>query len=260
MSRYDGRTTTFSPEGRLFQVEYAIKAIENAGACIGILAQDGVVIAAEKRDLSKLLEKPKTSEKLYKIDDHIMCAVAGLTSDANVLIGYLRRVAQNHYSQYQEPQPLESMIRTMCDLKQGYTQFGGQRPFGVSFLYAGWDRHHGFQLYQSDPSGNYGGWHACAIGSNQVNATNILRNDYKEEMTIEESVRLALRVLHKTMDTATPSAERVEFSVLKKAKKGEGIEQEVLPEEQIQTYLDNIIKEEQEKAAAEKEKQKKQGL
>mmetsp|Transcript_14974 Transcript_14974/g.18526 ORF Transcript_14974/g.18526 Transcript_14974/m.18526 type:complete len:259 (+) Transcript_14974:224-1000(+) len=255
-SRYDSRTTTFSPEGRLYQVEYAIRAIDNAGACIGILAKDGVVIAAEKRDLSKLLAKTKTSEKLYKIDDHIVCAVAGLTSDANVLLGYLRRVAQNYKFQYQEPQPLESMIRTLCDLKQGYTQFGGQRPFGVSFLYAGWDRHHGFQLYQSDPSGNYSGWKACAIGSNNQNATTILRNDYNEEMSTEEAVQLAIKVLHKTMDTANPSAEKIEFSILRKEEGSNKLHQDILEEDQVQKYLDVIVEEEKQKAEAEKAKQK----
>mmetsp|Transcript_11595 Transcript_11595/g.13322 ORF Transcript_11595/g.13322 Transcript_11595/m.13322 type:complete len:259 (+) Transcript_11595:271-1047(+) len=255
-SRYDSRTTTFSPEGRLYQVEYAIRAIDNAGSCIGILAKDGVIIAAEKRDMSKLLAKTKTSEKLYKIDDHIVCAVAGLTSDANVLLGYLRRTAQNHKFAYQEPQPLEQMIRSLCDLKQGYTQFGGQRPFGVSFLYAGWDRHHGFQLYQSDPSGNYSGWRACAIGSNNQNATTILRKEYAEDMSIDDAVQLAVKVLHKTMDTATPSAEKIEFTILKKVEGSDKLVQEILKENEVQKHLDVIIEEEKAKAEAEKAKNK----
>ena len=148
MSRYDSRTTTFSPEGRLFQVEYAIQAIENAGSAVGILAKDGVVIAAEKKITSKLLSKPKTSEKLYMIDSHIAVAVAGLTADANVLVTYLRQVAAQYKLTYQEPQPMEELVRRVCDMKQGYTQYGGMRPFGVSFLFAGFDRHHGFQLYR----------------------------------------------------------------------------------------------------------------
>lgn len=215
-SRYDSRTTTFSPEGRLYQVEYAIQAIDNAGAAVGILAQDGVVIAAEKKATSKLLATSKNSEKLYMIDEHIACAVAGLTADANVLINYMRQVAQHYRLTFQESQPLEQLIHRVCDLKQGYTQYGGQRPFGVSFLYAGWDEHHGFQLYQSDPSGNFGGWKATAIGANNQAATSLLKSEFKGDLSMDAALELAVKVLSKTMDTTTPSAEKMEFSVLRK--------------------------------------------
>ncbi len=93
-------------------------------------------------------------------------AVAGITSDANNLINYARLSAQRYQFEYQEPIPAEQLVQRICDLKQGYTQYGGMRPFGVSFIYAGWDRYFGFQLYQSDPSGNYGGWKATSIGAN----------------------------------------------------------------------------------------------
>ena len=215
-SRYDSRTTTFSPEGRLFQVEYAMQAIDHAGAAVGILANDAVIIAAERRINSKLLAPPKSSEKLYVIDDHVACAVAGLTADANVLVKYLRQVAQNYKLTYQEPMPLEQLIQRVCDMKQGYTQFGGQRPFGVSFLYAGWDAHRGFQLYHSDPSGNYGVWKAQAIGANNQAATSLLKTDFKEGSSVEDTLKLAVKVLSKTMDTTTPSAEKMELSILTK--------------------------------------------
>jgi 20S proteasome subunit alpha 3 len=92
--RYDSRTTIFSPEGRLYQVEYAMEAISNAGAAIGVLAKDGVVLAAEKRVISKLLATSKSTEKMYKIDDHVACAVAGIMADANILINTARLQAQ----------------------------------------------------------------------------------------------------------------------------------------------------------------------
>uniref|UniRef100_A0A7S2RIX5 Proteasome subunit alpha type n=1 Tax=Mucochytrium quahogii TaxID=96639 RepID=A0A7S2RIX5_9STRA len=253
-SRYDSRTTVFSPEGRLFQVEYAMMAIDNAGACVGILAKDGVVIAAEKKATSKLLAKPKSSEKLYMIDDHIACAVAGLTSDANVLIDYMRRVAQNYRLQYQESQPIEQLIQRVCDLKQGYTQFGGQRPFGVSFLYAGWDRHFGFQLYESNPSGNYGGWKATAIGANNQAASSLLKKEYKDECSIEDALELAVKVLNKTMDTVTPTPEKMEFSVLKIDPSTGKLIQKVMQNAQVQVLLDKVQAEE--KAEKEKEEAK----
>ena len=111
--------------GRLYQVEYAMEAISKAWAAIGILATDGVVLAAEKRVSSKLLEPGLKSEKMYKIDDHIACGVAGITADANILINYARLCAQRYTYQYQEPQPIEQLVQGVCDLKQGYTQYGG---------------------------------------------------------------------------------------------------------------------------------------
>eukprot|EP00475_Leptophrys_vorax_P009182 TRINITY_DN1605_c0_g1_i3.p1 TRINITY_DN1605_c0_g1~~TRINITY_DN1605_c0_g1_i3.p1 ORF type:complete len:219 (-),score=64.89 TRINITY_DN1605_c0_g1_i3:48-704(-) len=210
MSRmYDSRTTIFSPEGRLYQVEYAMEAISQAGSAVGILANDGVVLAAEKRILSKLLDVRKGTEKTYVIDDHVAVAVAGISSDANILITRTRQFAQQYRLKYQEPIPIEQLLQMICDVKQSYTQFGGLRPFGVSFLFAGWDEHYGFQLYQSDPSGNYGGWKASAIGANNQAAQSILKSDYKiGETTLEDALLLAVKVLGKTMDTSTPTPDK----------------------------------------------------
>lgn len=96
----------------------------------------------------------------------MVCSVAGITSDANVLTNELRVIAQRFQLNYGEPMPCEQLVSYLCDIKQAYTQYGGKRPFGVSILYMGWDKHYGYQLYQSDPSGNYGGWKATCIGNN----------------------------------------------------------------------------------------------
>lgn len=206
---YDSRTTIFSPEGRLYQVEYAMEAISQAGSAVAILANDGVVLAAEKRITSKLLDIRKSTEKTYVIDDHVACAVAGISSDANILINFTRQSAQKYRLRYQEPIPIEQLLQAVCDLKQSYTQFGGLRPFGVSFLFAGWDEHYGFQLYQSDPSGNFGGWKATAIGANYQAAQSILKSDYKiGETTLQEALLLAVKVLGKTMDTTSPTPDK----------------------------------------------------
>lgn len=214
--RYDSRTTIFSPEGRLYQVEYAMEAISNAGATMGMLATDGVVLVAEKKITSKLLDTHAVGvrrEKMYKLDDHIACAVAGITADANILINTCRLLAQRYYFAYQEPMPVEQLVQAVCDTKQGYTQFGGQRPFGVSLLYAGWDEHYGFQLYQSDPSGNYGGWKAAAIGAGHAAANNLLKTEYKEDITLSEALPLLIKVLSKAMDTSL-ATDKLEVSVL----------------------------------------------
>jgi len=212
--RYDSRTTIFSPEGRLYQVEYAMEAITHAGAAVGILATDGIVLAAEKKVTSKLLEPGTKSEKMFRIDRHLASAVAGITADANILINYARLSAQRYTFQYQEPIPTEQLIQTLCDMKQGYTQYGGLRPFGVAFLLAGWDEHFGFQLYHSDPSGNYGGWKATAIGANNQQAQSILKQDYNDTLTIPDALKLAVKILSKTMDSTTLSSEKLEFSTL----------------------------------------------
>ncbi|CAN0360549.1 unnamed protein product, partial [Ectocarpus sp. 13 AM-2016] len=98
-----------------------------------------------------------------------------------------------------------------------YTQFGGLRPFGVSFLFTGWDEHHGFQLYHSDPSGNYGGWKATAIGANNQARRGylaLLKTDYVEESSVADCLKLAVKVLNKTMDSTTPSPEKMEFTTI----------------------------------------------
>ncbi|KAI8020332.1 Proteasome subunit alpha type-4 [Camellia lanceoleosa] len=169
--RYDSRTTIFSPEGRLYQVEYAMEAIGNAGTAIGILSKDGVVLVGEKKVTSKLLQTSTSTEKMYKIDDHVACAVAGIMSDANILINTARVQAQRYTYAYQEPMPVEQLVQSLCDTKQGYTQFGGLHHLVYRFV-LGWDKNYGFQLYMSDPSGNYGGWKAAAIGANNQAAQN----------------------------------------------------------------------------------------
>ncbi|CAG0897589.1 unnamed protein product [Cyprideis torosa] len=213
--RYDTRTTIFSPEGRLYQVEYAMEAIGHCGTCLGILADDGIVLTAEKRNTNKLLDETTSSEKIYKLSEDMACSVAGITSDANVLTNELRMISQRHELQYGEPMPCEQLVAWLCDIKQAFTQFGGKRPFGVSLLYMGWDKHYGFQLYQSDPSGNYGGWKATCIGGNAAAAISILKQDYKEEgMSLKDALQLSIKVMAKTLDVTKLSPDKLDMSTL----------------------------------------------
>lgn len=218
--RYDSRTTIFSPEGRLYQVEYALEAISHAGTALGILASDGIVLAAERKVTSKLLEQDTSAEKLYTLNDNMICAVAGMTADANILINYARQSAQNYLQTYNEDIPCEQLVRRLCDLKQGYTQHGGLRPFGVSFVYAGYDEQRQFQLYQSNPSGNYGGWKATSVGANNASAQSLLKQDYKEDCSLQEACAVAVKVLSKTMDSTTLSSEKIEFATIGKNAEG----------------------------------------
>uniref|UniRef100_A0A7N2L968 Proteasome subunit alpha type n=1 Tax=Quercus lobata TaxID=97700 RepID=A0A7N2L968_QUELO len=179
MSRtYDSRKTIFSPEGRLSQVEYAMEAIGNAGTAIGISSKDGVVLIGEKVT-SKLLQTSTSTEKMYKIDDHVSCAVAGIMSDANILINTARVQAQR-YTLLTKNQCLLSSLSNLS-------------------------------LYMSDPSGNNGGWKAAAIGANNQAAQSMLKQDYKDEITREEA-ELALKVLSKTMDSTSLTSDKLELA------------------------------------------------
>ncbi|NXD32738.1 PSA3 protein, partial [Spelaeornis formosus] len=213
--RYDSRTTIFSPEGRLYQVEYALESISHAGTVYPPPHRAGIVLAAEKKVTSKLLEKDKgSSEKLFLVNGNVITGVAGYNADANSLVSYARNAAQTHLAAYDEDMPVEQLVQKLCDLKQGYTQFGGLRPFGVSFLFAGHDPHHAFQLYASDPSGNYSGWKATCIGANNSTAQSLLRQDFRDDIGLDEAIGLALKVLSKTMDSTSLDSEKLELATL----------------------------------------------
>jgi len=249
--RYDTRTTIFSPEGRLFQVEYAMEAIGHAGTCLGILGKDGVLLAAERRNTNKLLDDV-FSDKIYKLDENTACSVAGITSDANVLTQQLRLTAQRYLLNYQEPMPVEQLISSLCDLKQRYTQVGGYRPFGVSLLYMGWDPRLGFQLYQSDPSGNYSGWKATCIGNNSSAAISMLKQEYNEDgITLNEALKLAVKVLSKTLDVQKLTSEKVEIATL--TRKGNTTHLNILQSDAV----DELLKLHEAELKAEEEEKKK---
>ncbi|RSH85888.1 uncharacterized protein EHS24_004073 [Apiotrichum porosum] len=226
--RYDSRTTIFSPEGRLFQVEYAMEAISHAGTVLAVLSKEGIAIAAEKKVTGKLLDLSLTTvggegseawmagggEKIFLLNNNILTGLAGITSDANSLVNFARNSAQRHLYSYDEDIPVEMLVQRLCDMKQGYTQYGGLRPFGVSLIYVGWDPLHGFQLYQSDPSGNYSGWKATCIGANHSSAASLLKQDYKDDITLEEAKSLCLKTMSKTMDSTKLSSEKLEFATM----------------------------------------------
>lgn len=241
--RYDSSTTTFSPEGRLHQVEYAIEAINNAGTCVGILGSDGIVMASERRLTSGLLAPHKVSEKTYPLAGHCACNVAGLTADANTLMEQARLRAGRYQYQYQEPIPVEQLVSFVCDYKQYYTQRGGLRPFGVAFLFAGYDEHFGFQLYQSDPSGNYSGWKATVIGANNQAGKSLLKAEYqKDDATppnVQECLKLAVKVLNKTMDGNASANEKMELFTMTLDENNKCVHH-ILTADEAQAVLDQV--------------------
>ncbi|XP_017126537.1 proteasome subunit alpha type-4 [Drosophila elegans] len=258
--RYDSRTTIFSPEGRLYQVEYAMEAISHAGTCLGILAEDGILLAAECRSTNKLLDSAIPSEKIYRLNENMVCSVAGITSDANVLTAELRLIAQRYQFSYGEVIPCEQLVSHLCDIKQAYTQYGGKRPFGVSLLYMGWDNKYGYQLYQSDPSGNYGGWKATCIGNNFGAAISMLKQELADKenvkLTLEDAKDLAVKVLSMTLDTTKLTPEKVEMATLQRV--DNATVYSVLEKPDVEKLIEKYNKVQAEAEAAKKEKQAKQ--
>jgi len=207
MAGYDRAITIFSPEGRLYQVEYAYEAVKRGMTALGVKAVDGVVLAVEKKSTSPLVEG---AEKIKKIDDHVGVAFAGLFGDARVLIDQARIYAQTHRLVYGEPIPIEMLVKRICDIKQVYTQHGGVRPFGVAFLFAGIDRK-GVHLIQTDPGGTYLRCKARAIGAGAQRALDLFVREYRDDIKIDEAALLALRGLREAMEEGF-SPENIELA------------------------------------------------
>jgi len=191
-----------------------MEAIRQASACIGITYKDGILMVGEKNIKSKLWI-PERSEKFAIIAEHLVVAIAGITADANILVDNSQLAAARYQYRYQQPMPLEMCVHDTCDHTQYFTQFGGLRPFGVSMLWAGYNSKDGFQLFHSDPSGNYAEWQATAIGNNAKSAQSILKEDYKEDLSMEAAIDLCIKILTKTMDSPTLDAEQLELCTLR---------------------------------------------
>lgn len=194
---YDMAITQFSPEGRLFQVEYAIEAVRRGTTAICCRNQNSVVFAVEKK--SSELQETDGSEKIFKIDDHIGVAIAGLTADARVLIDRARVQAQVNLLNYDEKISVKDSTLNICEYKQAFTQNAGVRPFGVSFLIAGIDSNGNASLYLTDPSGALWGYKAFSIGSGANDARAFLEENYNDDITEEDLKLLPLKALKELM-------------------------------------------------------------
>lgn len=189
---YDRTATMFSPEGKLLQVEYAEKAVRLGGASIGMICSDGIFILADKRIKDKLIMQ-QSANKIYEIDSHIISSVAGIISDARVLIERVQVVSQQHRITYDSPIEPELVIREISNMKQQFTQYGGARPFGVSMMVAGINSKKP-ELYTSDITGNYFSYYANAIGENDEKLKERLREKYKPEFNIKKGIKIALDI------------------------------------------------------------------
>jgi len=210
---YDKASTMFSPDGRLYQVEYASKIVDQGTTGVGILYKDGVLLAADKSVPSKLI-KPESIEKIFKLDENIGVVSAGLVGDARRLVRIARRQAQDNRMVYSEAIQVEVMAKEIAETKQAFTQYGGLRPFGIAFIIGGFDEK-GPSLFQTEPSGALAEYRAVAIGRNKDVAINLLEKEFKESLSIEKAMALAYKALEKSMPANEKiSFERIEFAII----------------------------------------------
>jgi len=208
---YDRAITVFSPDGRLFQVEYALAAVDRGPTIVGISCSEGVVIGAEEKIESKL-QDPNFSQKIYAVDEHLGAAVVGISSDARILIDESRVYSQSNRLMYDEPIDVEMVTKRVGDLMQIYTQHAGVRPFGVSIIFGGVDKA-GARLFATDPIGSYRSYRALAIGIGRETVENILREEYNENLSLNDAIRLAIKCLTRSLQARDEQA-RIKIAVI----------------------------------------------
>lgn len=229
---YDRALTIFSPDGRLYQVEYALETVRRGTIAIGIKVKDGVVLAAEER--LKKLQSPRLSQKIFQVDEHIAIAAAGYVPDARVLVDAARTLAQNNRILYDQPIEVETVAKALGDLAQQYTQYAGVRPFGVSLIIAGVDDEP--YLFTTDPSGAYLEYSAVAIGSGSEVANEYLEQNYKEDMSLDEAIDMAITCIAKVNEG---KVEPINIKVIVIDKKTKQFSK--VPQEDIAKRLEKIL-------------------
>jgi len=192
-SGYDRAITVFSPEGRILQVEYATEMVNNSPTALGLVTKEGVILAGLEKRLDALQDR-EFSQKLFVLDDHIGCVVAGFSSDARILVENARIEAQMNRLLYDEAIDIEFLIKRLSNIVQQYTQHAGVRPFGVSMIVGGVDQF-AERLYQLDPSGVYGKFFATVVGIGKDEANSFFRENYRRNLTLKEGLALAIEGL-----------------------------------------------------------------
>jgi proteasome alpha subunit len=197
---YDRAITVFSPDGRLYQVEYAIETVRRGTLAIGIKSNEGVILAVEEK--ARKLQISSVTQKIFQVDDHIGVAAAGYIPDARTQVDHARFFAQSNRLIYDEPVDVEGVAKNIADMAQQFTQYAGVRPFGVALILAGVDKN-GASLYLTDPSGTYIGYDAVAIGAGSDQVTEFLEKSFKNELSMNEAGSLAMESIYLVSEEKT---------------------------------------------------------
>ena len=192
---YDQSITIYSPDGRMYQVEYAREAVKKGSISIGMNYKDGILLMVEKRVPSKLAILDSV-EKIFRINDNIACSTSGLIADSRILVDYAREDIANYKTRYNEDMPVDELVKRISNIKRIYTQYGGVRPFGVSFLIGGIDEL-GIHLYETDPSGAFKKYSAGAIGEGKAEIEVIFEKKFQENMSLDSAIKLIFEALEK---------------------------------------------------------------
>ncbi len=229
---YDRAITVFSPDGRLFQVEYAMELVNRGATILGMQCHEGVVLGAE--ETVDPLEEAESSWKIFKLDNHIGAAIVGLSSDARVLIDQARIYAQSNKLTYDEAIDVEVVTKRICDIKQLYTQHAGVRPFGISMIFGGVDKT-GNHVFGTHPSGTYRGYKARAEGAGRETVIKIFKEEYRGEMNLEDTTKLAVKCLVKALE-ARQLPPRIKISIIPSTTK----KMEMLSDKKIAEYMKDL--------------------
>jgi proteasome alpha subunit len=197
---YDRAITVFSPDGRLYQVEYAIETVRRGTLAIGLKSKDGVILAVEEK--GRKLQISNVTQKIFQVDDHIGVAAAGYIPDARTQVDHARFFAQSNRLIYDEPVDVEGVAKNLADMAQQFTQYAGVRPFGVALILAGVDKN-GASLYLTDPSGTYIGYDAVAIGAGSDQVTEFLEKQYQMEISMDDAGALAMESIYLVSEEKT---------------------------------------------------------
>ncbi|KAH3674653.1 hypothetical protein WICMUC_003199 [Wickerhamomyces mucosus] len=211
--RYSFSLTTFSPSGKLVQIEYALNAVKQGVTSLGIKATNGIVLATEKKTTSSLLSADTVS-KVVPITPNIGAVYSGMGPDFRVLVDKSRKISHTNYKRiYNEYPPTKILVSEVAKIMQESTQSGGVRPYGVSLLIAGYDDHNKFGLYQVDPSGSYFPWKATAIGKGSVAAKTFLEKRWNDELELEDAIHIALLTLKESIE-GDMNGDTVEIAII----------------------------------------------
>ncbi len=232
-NQYDTDITTYSPQGRLHQVEYAMEAVKQGSAVVGLRSSTHVVMATLKRSASELASYQK---KLSEIDEHVGVAIAGLTADARVLSRYMRNECLNHKYVYDAPVPLSRLALSVANKCQVSTQMASKRPYGVGLLIAGYDET-GPHLFQTCPSGNYYEYLATAIGSRSQSGRTYLERTFEKyaDCSIEELAKHAIVALRETVASSKDTELTVENTAISIV--GKGMKFTIYEDDAVKPYL-----------------------